>query len=121
MSMVSLHDMTAAMPRHESTAAHMAATASGATKSQERRRTLWYLLLHKHHDIVMRRDWRPENLVIGNELGREILREGVTGRVLTPLAELLELGPTQLAPVIGVDRTTARRYAREDQAAQAQR
>ena len=79
---------------------------------QDKRRTLWVLLRGRQ---MAHQDLRPENLRISNEVGREILREGVSGRVLDPLAELLELGPTQLAPVIGVDRTTARRYAREDQ------
>jgi putative toxin-antitoxin system antitoxin component (TIGR02293 family) len=53
---------------------------------------------------------------IANEVAHRIVREGVTGQVLAPLGELLDLGVTQLAPVLGVDRATARRYARNDQA-----
>jgi putative toxin-antitoxin system antitoxin component (TIGR02293 family) len=52
---------------------------------------------------------------ISNDVAHGILREGITGQVLVYLGDLLELGPTQLAPVIGVDRTTARRYAQNDQ------
>lgn len=53
---------------------------------------------------------------VSSDVGHRILRCGVAGTVLEPLAELLEVGPTQLAPVLGIDRTTARRYAREDHA-----
>lgn len=74
------------------------------------------MLLRDRYDPVAHRDLKPGNMLIASEVGHIILREGITGRVLTPLAELLELGPTQLAPVIGVDRTTARRYAQGDQA-----
>jgi putative toxin-antitoxin system antitoxin component (TIGR02293 family) len=52
---------------------------------------------------------------LSNAEAHRIVRNGVTGAVLEPLAELLEVGATTLAPLIGVDRTTARRYAREEQ------
>lgn len=105
--------MTAAAILHHPAAAGVAARA--AARSQENRRSVWAILLRDHFDPAVHRDLKLENMLIANEVGHVILREGVTGRVLTPLAELLELGPTQLAPVIGVDRATARRYARDDQ------
>lgn len=57
---------------------------------------------------------RPRR-ALSNEVAHAIVREGLTGKVLVPLAKLLELGPTQLAPVIGVERTTARRYVQNNQ------
>lgn len=101
-----------ALPRPADAAA-MAAQA--AARSQENRRSVWAILLRHHVDPAAPHDLTLDNMRIANDVGHVILREGVAGRVLTPLAELLELGPTQLAPVIGIDRTTARRYARDDQ------
>lgn len=109
--------ITAAVPRPSAVSAQAASGAGAAAAvSQERRRSVWAILLRHRFDPAVRRDFKPGDMLIANEVGHIILREGVTGRVLTPLAELLELGPTQLAPVIGVDRTTARRYAQGDQA-----
>lgn len=85
---------------------------TAAQGSQDKRRSLWLLLRGR---AMAHQELKPENLRISNEVGRAILREGVSGRVLMPLAELLELGPTQLGPVIGMNRTTVRRYVRKDQ------
>jgi len=52
---------------------------------------------------------------LNSAAAHRIVRRGVTGAVLAPLADVLELGPTQLAPLLGVDRTTSRRYASKDQ------
>ena len=103
---------TAAIPRPDGDSE--TGSDSAGERSQNKRSKLWAILLRGHAGAG-HRDLKPGNLSISNEVGRAILREGISGRVLTPLAELLELGPTQLAPVIGVDRTTARRYARDDQ------
>lgn len=52
---------------------------------------------------------------LSNDMAHRILRMGITGTVLVPLGELLHLSTAQLAPVLGVDRATARRYAQHDQ------
>lgn len=87
-------------------------------RPQDSRRAVWDILFRRHPEARARRV-RGEIrhfVFISNDVAHAIVREGVSGQVLAPLGDLLELGPTQLAPVIGVDRTTARRYAREDQA-----
>lgn len=66
------------------------------------------LLLIPHHGTEA---WHP----FSNETAHQILRHGVSGLVLVPLGELLELSTAQLAPVLGVDRATARRYVQKDQ------
>lgn len=93
-----------------STLASHSHPASAPMRSQASRRALWDLLFQN----APRRTQRTTTYVISNDVGHLILREGITGRVLEPLADLLEIGPTQLAPVIGVDRTTARRYSQSD-------
>jgi putative toxin-antitoxin system antitoxin component (TIGR02293 family) len=95
-------------------ATHPAPVPTGApARLQDRRRTLWEFLFRNHPEARARRDITHRS--ISNDVAHGIVREGITGHVLVYLGELLELGPTQLALVIGVDRTTARRYAQNDQ------
>ena len=82
---------------------------SGISRTKDRR-AVWALLMGRRSKAA------PDHATpIPNELAHAIVRDGISGEILVPLAELLELGPTQLAPVIGVDRATARRYAQNDQ------
>jgi putative toxin-antitoxin system antitoxin component (TIGR02293 family) len=100
------------------TAAHPRASSPlKDTQPQDNRRAVWDILFRRHPEARPRRV-RGEIkhfVFISNDVAHAIVREGVSGQVLAPLGDLLGLGPTQLAPVIGVDRTTARRYARDDQ------
>jgi putative toxin-antitoxin system antitoxin component (TIGR02293 family) len=86
--------------------------AASAAAQHASRRAVWNLLLRKQARTARGADFSDS---LPNELAHAIVRDGIPGRVLEPLAQLLEIGPTQLAPLIGVDRTTARRYVRDDQ------
>jgi putative toxin-antitoxin system antitoxin component (TIGR02293 family) len=98
----------AALPR--------APTPVQKAQPQDSRRAVWEILFRRHPEARARVRGEIEHFVfISNDVAHSIVREGVSGQVLAPLGDLLGLGPTQLAPVIGVDRTTARRYARDDQ------
>jgi putative toxin-antitoxin system antitoxin component (TIGR02293 family) len=87
-----------------------------ASRPPDSRSTVWDILFRRHPDAKARRvKGKIKTFLISNDVAHALVREGISGQILAPLGELLELGPTQLAPVIGVDRTTARRYARDDQ------
>lgn len=84
--------MAAATIHRPARDAGVGGNAPAAQGSQDKRRSLWVLLRSRE---MTHQDLKPENLRISNEVGRAILREGVSGRVLIRLAELFELGQTK--------------------------
>ncbi|HVZ45860.1 MAG TPA: antitoxin Xre/MbcA/ParS toxin-binding domain-containing protein [Ramlibacter sp.] len=87
-----------------------------SARPQDNRRALWSILLRSLPEAGARRARQDaKQFAISNDTAHAIVREGIAAEVLVPLGELLEIGATQLAPVIGVDRTTMRRYAQNDQ------
>lgn len=76
---------------------------------------MWEYLFRGQEQVTVTRLLSRRHVPIPADVAHEIVREGISGKVLVPLGELLDLGPTQLAPLIGVDRTTARRYVQNDQ------
>jgi putative toxin-antitoxin system antitoxin component (TIGR02293 family) len=81
-----------------------------------KRRKLWNALLRKVSNVARLGSAHDAgHFAVANDMAHRIVREGVGGGVLVPLGELLEIGPTQLAPVLGVDRATLRRYVQNDQ------
>lgn len=94
-------------------ATHRPSRGSAAIKS---RRTLWDMLFGPVDARMRRADARLKGYItISNDTAHRIVREGVSAQVLVPLGELLDLGTPQLAPLLGVDRATARRYVQKDQ------
>ncbi len=86
------------------------------TPTERRREALWHLIEGNGPGVGESSAAGAEpRFGLSSATAHRIVRRGVTGAVLEPLAELLEIGPTQLAPLLGVDRTTARRYAQQDQ------
>src|SRR5689334_8108819 len=85
------------------------------TPSEKRRHTLWQILVGDTVIFANENSAAAPSMFLSSAAAHRIVRKGVTGAVLEPLAAVLEIGATQLAPLLGVDRTTARRYAREDQ------
>lgn len=55
-------------------------------------------------------------LGLSNQDAHRVVRQGIPADVLTPLANVLDLGVTQLAPLLGMDRTTLRRYSANEEA-----
>jgi putative toxin-antitoxin system antitoxin component (TIGR02293 family) len=94
-------------------ATHRPTPASPAARS---RRALWGMLFGSVGKRMQRAAARPGGaFTISNETAHRIVREGMSGQVLVHLGELLGLGTPQFAPVLGVDRATARRYVQNDQ------
>src|SRR5262249_37439937 len=67
------------------------------------RTTLWRVILR-------RKTVTPGDYSLSNQGAHLILRRGLSAKAIEPLAEVLDIGKTQLAPLLGVDRATLRRY-----------